>query len=250
MTATILSSSGEQRGQRSAFTLIEVLVVITIIAILAALLMASMGSMANTRNRTTGMNNMRQVGIAFLGYGNEHNQVIPGRVVDGDASSPKWPAVLAGYASGTYNHNTDYLKDVRTYIAPGYTDVDLNQPNLTQYLVSNSENHTSWVMNGYNDVGAKTVPVEIRLTAFTAATNTILLGIHKRALLHFYMDMDDGDHKNALELAAYETGSNYLFADGSVRFITQTEYGKPSPTGTGIYGDWLWLADKSNPLPP
>jgi prepilin-type processing-associated H-X9-DG protein len=63
------------------------------------------------------------------------------------------------------------------------------------------------------------------------------------------MDFSDGDNNNVLNLTAYNGGSPYLFADGSVRFISQTDYKKPAPQGTSDYGDWLWIADKSGAVP-
>ena len=110
----------------SAFTLIELLVVIAIIAILAGLLFSAMGTVGKIRDRTAGMSNVRQVGLAFTVYAGDHDYNIPGRVQDGtNATADKWPAILAGYQTDpttgvqAYNSNTDYIKVVRIYLAPG-----------------------------------------------------------------------------------------------------------------------------------
>ncbi len=261
------------KNRTSAFTLIELLVVITIIAILAGLLFTAMGSVGKMRDRTAGMSNVRQVGLAFTVYAGDHDYNIPGRVQDGTKGNvDKWPAILAGYqtdpTSGvqTYNANTDYIKDVRIYLAPGYCNNDPNHPQtmtgaaLATYLVSNAPNHTSWTMNGYNDLGDKTTgAISVRINKFQSPSQTILLGMHQINKDHFYMDFADGDNKSVLKLDGYgsgdQAGSVYVMVDGSARYITLAEYNKPSPSSTQFppsgssnyndcYGDWLWLSQK------
>jgi prepilin-type processing-associated H-X9-DG protein len=58
---------------------------------------------------------------------------------------------------------------------------------------------------------------------------------------HFYMDFLEpphGNSKDLLDFRAYDDGSNYLFVDGSSRFITEKDY-----------RDELWLTDKSWEIP-
>ncbi|MCK9588185.1 MAG: H-X9-DG-CTERM domain-containing protein [Terrimicrobiaceae bacterium] len=53
------------------------------------------------------------------------------------------------------------------------------------------------------------------------------------------MDYVEGNQYHVLNLNAYGAGSNYLFADGSTRFVSSREYDHS-----------LWLVNKSNPIPP
>lgn len=241
--------------RRSAFTLIELLVVVAIIAILAALVIPAVSGAMKRSLRTAALSNMRQVGLAFMQYAADYNFQLPGRVMDGVNSAEKWPGLLAGYdPGGNYSPGDDYIKNVKIYIAPGYTQVDTGRSDFARFLTSNSPNNTSWIMNGYNDVGAKTQPMNIYISLLSSPSETILLGMHKPGQNHFYMDFTDGDNTKVLDLHAYGNGdgagSIYCMADGSSRFITQKEYQKPAPGGSGgAYGDWLWLAQKSNPLP-
>jgi prepilin-type processing-associated H-X9-DG protein len=55
---------------------------------------------------------------------------------------------------------------------------------------------------------------------------------------HFYMDFAEGNQNEVLNKASYGNGANYLFADGSVRFLRVEDY-----------DDTLWLVGKSNPIP-
>lgn len=244
----MLKRNSSPRG----FTLIELLVVITIIAILASLLLPVLASVQRKANLTKAMSNMRQVGTAFQLYANENSYTLPGRQADSPSTtSPKWPALLAGTdGSGTPNLTTNYVGDVHVYIAPGDNTINPNRPDLFAYLTENTTNNTSWIMNGYNDLGALSNPsVQVRTVAFTSPSDTVLLGTQNAGAANFYMDFIEGDNTQVLNLSMYNGGSPYLFADGSVRFITELQYHQPAPQGTSDYGDWLWLSDKSNPVP-
>ncbi len=209
-------------------TLIELLIVIAIISTLAVMVVANWGNMKLYSQRTATLNNMRQIGVAFYSYAGDNDSRLPRRIAGATNPHDKWPKLLH-----------DYLQDTRVYAAAGDRSNFIFQ---NKDPLSNSNNHTSYIMNGYNDIGAQTNDaVEVRLTQLEKPASVILLGTPYSGSTHFYMDMlegENGNHVDVLNLTLYGEGTAYLFADGSARFLT-----------TNMYNPQLWLVNKDFPLP-
>jgi len=202
------------------FTLIELLIAIAIVAVLVALVLAISPSIRLRAEAASSLNNLHQIGAGAQLYANDNEMSLPGRVESRD----KWPKLL-----------NEYLTNPKVYADP---------MDPTNYLVrredplANNPNNTSYIMNGYNDLGAyqdETVPV--RINALDDASQTILLAI-QQGHANFYMDFVEGNQRDAIRKNVYGNGSNYLFADGSAHFITVKDY-----------NDRLWLVHKNAQIP-
>lgn len=81
--------------QVGAFTLIELLVVIAIIGILAALLLPALGQAKLRAKRAACVNNLRQTGLAFHVFANDHRGKLPMQVRASDGGSEEFARATA-----------------------------------------------------------------------------------------------------------------------------------------------------------
>lgn len=83
---------------RRAFTLIELLVVIAIIAILAAILFPVFAQAREKARQTTCVSNLRQIGIGFLMYAQDFDEIMPPLSQSGGSlTGGRWPAFMQRY---------------------------------------------------------------------------------------------------------------------------------------------------------
>lgn len=104
---TMLTNNRIKNGlrDRKSFTLVELLVVIAIIAILAALLLPALGNARAVARRSTCINNLKQLGMAFYAYVSDYSGYFPNaRIIigAGTPADPLWTKMLVngGYING------------------------------------------------------------------------------------------------------------------------------------------------------
>ena len=110
MTPFTFNSVSSSRRGKVAFTLIELLVVIAIIAVLAAILFPVFARARENARRTSCLSNMKQLGLAFIQYSQDYDEMIP-RYQYGSGGPPN---TQHNWHDAIY----PYVKSVQVYNCP------------------------------------------------------------------------------------------------------------------------------------
>jgi prepilin-type N-terminal cleavage/methylation domain-containing protein/prepilin-type processing-associated H-X9-DG protein len=203
-----------------AFTLIELLVVISIIGILAAMLLPSLARAKETAKRISCVNNVKQLALSLIMYADDNEGKYPQRV-----SRNRWTSTLR-----------PFYQDLRLLKCPSD---GLNPETFGKgdAVFPADAAPRSYIINGWNDwLNAQGVSVTGRdgtnnpcmsEMQIRHPTETIFFGEKETMSGHYYMDYEMWDDLSQLEQSRHSSGrsnsgsggSNYAFADGSVRFL-------------------------------
>ncbi|MEP6662835.1 MAG: type II secretion system protein [Verrucomicrobiota bacterium] len=211
------------RKLRAGFTLIELLVVIAIIAILAGMLLPGLSRAKEAGKRIACVNNLRQLGLSLTIYSSDNGGLFPPRT-NGETNHARWP----GRLRETY-------RDVKILRCP--SDGPNTPPTLTDSVDVADASPRTYIFNGFNDYFSEAMgsaftmdaisEKSMRESAIKQPSETVTFGEKKNLTtdnsFHYYMDLEEGKGNDYDQLNqsrnAVGTGSDYGFADNSVRFL-------------------------------
>jgi prepilin-type N-terminal cleavage/methylation domain-containing protein len=192
----------------AAFTLIELLVVIAIIGILAAMLMPALSRAKESGLRISCVNNFRQLGLAARLYTDDNEGYFPPR-----SNTNRWPSRIGDY----------FARSPKILVCPSEGGVTPQSGSVSNNLLDALPR--SYFINGWNDYfKGMNDGDRMRENAIVHSSDTILFGEKASGRTDYYMDLlENGgnDFTGVLDQVKHnvKSGSNYAFADASVRFL-------------------------------
>jgi prepilin-type N-terminal cleavage/methylation domain-containing protein len=253
------------RPQPQGFTLIELLVVIAIIAILAAILFPVFARAREKARQTTCMSNLKQIGVAFLMYTQDYDEVypsgltlaVPGSEANGSYAvmyekTPKSSVVYSGNIDGANgqfrlfqdranNFRPSIGEQLRPYIKSEAIFLDPNDPNGARFANGRWKpefTRLSYMWNGGVGLGN----VNCKATNVPHATASVSAPANLQLVQDNWTDM----HTQGESVPRW----NICFADGHAKNTIWLDWTPGQMTKFPWKGPWGWnYCNPQDPIP-
>ncbi len=186
-----------------AFTLIELLVVIAIIAILAAILFPVFARARENARRSSCQSNFKQIGLAMAQYQQDYDERT--LVVDEDAV-PEY---------GWFDPLQPYIKSEQVFRCPSLSE---------SWTPATDQPNSDYAINGF-------FTHSLSIAVFQSTAEQIAMGERLKDVEETdYHTWDASEFEPHLQKDRHFDGSNYLFADGHVKWLKWAATLRPAVT--------------------
>ncbi|HEY3328640.1 MAG TPA: DUF1559 domain-containing protein [Capsulimonadaceae bacterium] len=249
--------------KRSGFTLIELLVVIAIIAILAAILFPVFATAREKARQTTCASNEKQIALAFAQYVNDYDEVLPIAKLWGNQNFG-WAGCIGPYVGKNIRTTTTAnggVGGVSVFQCPSDTTVRPNNYTPMSYAVARGcggtcygsddrdANGLAWSGSIGPTADGSYVYVGKNVSKFQSPAQLIMVAempiLYTGAANYLGSDssliscpaMQFGGDNNTV-VPYHSGGSNYIFADSHVKWMTLEQSYAPAAGATWTKGDY------------
>ena len=212
-----MKTQKEGRGAKRGFTLIELLVVIAIIAILAAILFPVFARARENARRASCQSNLKQIGLGIFQYTQDYDEKLPNTVLDYSSANNKFVTDFTVWADMIQ----PYIKSAQLFVCPSNSFINSPtpsaQPNATVHMAygSATANVVQSAFTPFNNPG-------VALADFSETAQTFMVGetIPQAGGASVYQITPRVEYDGGRTFGSVHfDGSNWLYADGHVKFM-------------------------------
>jgi prepilin-type processing-associated H-X9-DG protein len=223
-----------RRFSDAALSILEVLCVVAVVGVLAALLAPTMRAVSESSHVAGCLNNLRQLGVAFQSYANDHDGYLPRTETprpDGLSGTVVWPHHVCDYLGVNYSAIQGAAKAALARRTPFVCPAE-KEPAQPW--------HTYAINRQLREVGGAGAKAYIKQAAIKSPSKYVVLSDAYKSH-HQYNDRAQKMRDWNFMDRRHGGKPNFLYADWHVAPFTEKIIGEMDPGGNSPFYKSLWM---------